>query len=972
MGGKGKSNSKTTVFIKNQTLIDALQKLDEKTLTLDIVIPLLLKLGFLAADYYGGRYESGKDIICYKKGSFNEDLITVIQVKKIKQSSSASEPKNISEIITQLSQAAENDIPLKDGTKRRPNEVVFITPTPINTRSLEMRFKEYSALRDKNLKIFGGEDLANLAEEFLGGICMSLIAGGDKIAAVTAESLDNSALLQAINSDARRKLQDFFLDLDLLLGKPYMRTLFNSEIQHYKSSITVNEESWKKIKALNLRLLKISLGFLESTPREIEKRYRDKIKTYRASIQSIELRKRNNREVKKTLAEIDNEIRKFETIHAAKQKRRKALSSSLEDIKEKKRKSGNRNTDFSKYQSEQIRIQDELDSLGICDVATEDLYIIKNIIQRTVHDLNETPNEKTLGKWREKLKQSAKEIGSSNTSSLNDLVSRILNLNEINRDYEENLKKFDSFDPEKPYSFEIEPGNLGQWLEDRKSRLKNFAKHTFERSIKAEELRDFLSLTNEVDDILRYVYEIPELFNQLLQIGRGSSLINTMRFRVPFSDIVNTGNNLLVLGDAGSGKTTCLQMHALTGLSSDRSGTKPVVFIPLGKMVAFYPPSNDKKDSIECLINAMVEYFKATRMSDIDSRGLIRTFDSGATFLFDGIDEAIRSAPRLPDVLKEFVVKFPKVQVVASSRFMGGTLTELGFLVVNLLPFDDAQQEEFIKKWLKGSEDVSVNLLHHLESNPSIKEIVRNPLLATVLCELAKSNQELPITEIQLYDDRFNLLTGRYDKFKEIVVRVRQRQDDLRVISQRIAWGLHKAGTREYSDDDFLKRIMLDLRFREDRFDNCIRELKFFSEILVPMDDPGSFGFGHLRFQEHLVAHEMLLQQWDCILPLFDDDWWTAPLFFYLCAHRDLRGFLTYFKMNVPISSSRFRRLRTLVSRLPGDIRVDSGKWLGLEDSQPSYAVFDAITDGHKDYSDDAIELQQKIEQDEMQSILRR
>ena len=711
------------------------------------------------------------------------------------------------------------------------------------------------------------------------------------------------------------------------------------------------------------------MGVLGTTTREIEKIYREKIKTYGSSILSIEQRERNNREIKKTLTEFDDKIQQFESIHRQKQKRRKDLSLSLDDINEKARKNGARNPDFSAYQSERVEIENELDTLGTCDVAAEDLHVIRNIMQRTVHDLNETPNEKTLRKWSGKLEQSEKEIGISSTSSFNDLVSKIFRLNEIKRAFEEQLKKFDTFDPQRPYSFEIEPAKLSQWLEERKLRLKNFAKHTFERSITTKELKEFLKLTNEVGEILKYVYAIPEIFNQILQIDRGSFLMNTMRFRVPFSDIVHTGNNLLVLGDAGSGKTTCLQMHALTGLSADSAHTRPVVFIPLGKMVAFYSHSDEQKDDIESLINAMVGYFKTTRMLDIDSRGLIRTFESGATFLFDGIDEAIRSAPTLPELLKNLVKKYSKVQVVASSRFMGGTFADLGFLVVNLLPFDDAQQEEFIKKWLKESDDVSINLLQHLESNPLIKEIVRNPLLATVLCELAKSRQELPITEIQLYDDRFNLLTGRYDKFKEIVVRVRQRQDDLRAISQRIAWELHKAGAREFSDVDFLKSIMLDLRFRQDRFDKCIIELKFFCEILVPMDDPGSFGFGHLRFQEHLVAHELLLQQWDCILPLFDEDWWTAPLFFYLCAHRDLRGFLTYFKESVPKSSVRFGRLCTLVNQLPGDIKVDASKWLALEDLQSSYAVFDKITDGQKDYSDDVIEQQRQIEQIEFQRL---
>lgn len=43
-------------------------------------------------------------------------------------------------------------------------------------------------------------------------------------------------------------------------------------------------------------------------------------------------------------------------------------------------------------------------------------------------------------------------------------------------------------------------------------------------------------------------------------------------------------------------------------------------------------------------------------------------------------------------------------------------------------------------------------------------EIIRNPLLATTLCVLAKNEIELPNTEITLYDERLKLLTGYYDR----------------------------------------------------------------------------------------------------------------------------------------------------------------------------------------------------------------
>ena len=60
--------------------------------------------------------------------------------------------------------------------------------------------------------------------------------------------------------------------------------------------------------------------------------------------------------------------------------------------------------------------------------------------------------------------------------------------------------------------------------------------------------------------------------------------------------------------------------------------------------------------------------------------------------------------------------------------------------------------------------------------------------------------------------------------------------------------------------------------------DLAINELIDPCNILVPMTDDGKFRFGHLRYQEHLVAKELTSNRSIDLLPLLENIWWRGAL----------------------------------------------------------------------------------------------
>lgn len=102
---------------KIDMLVNKMTSLVEEEFTKKVLMPLFMAMGY-KTDYHGGGYEGGKDLIFWKKDDFGEKELTVVQVKMTSVSAAASDKNGFPEIVTQLGQALEKQVPELDGTKR--------------------------------------------------------------------------------------------------------------------------------------------------------------------------------------------------------------------------------------------------------------------------------------------------------------------------------------------------------------------------------------------------------------------------------------------------------------------------------------------------------------------------------------------------------------------------------------------------------------------------------------------------------------------------------------------------------------------------------------------------------------------------------------------------------------------------------------------------------------------------------------
>lgn len=488
--------------------------------------------------------------------------------------------------------------------------------------------------------------------------------------------------------------------------------------------------------------------------------------------------------------------------------------------------------------------------------------------------------------WKKKVEQltenlnSLKNNFSNDNEEINELNRKIINLKkeEPKLNYTITLNGFDLFD---------KIHQKRKWIE---SKVKEFNKQ--EPSI--PKIKEFIEESKRIIDCASIFFNYPQFFSC---IGFDKSKIirndfDSTRFKLPIQHIFETGLHIAVLGEAGAGKSTSLQMYALSG---EDKINKLLICVPLANVTQNWlksDPDLTNEMRIKRFDEAIVKYLQQKGISITQQQFNLELTEKNSVLLLDGIDEAIKLNPWLPKGVAYLATKYnSKIQVIVTSRMSGSYINEIPFFAVTLLPFTEEQRNTFIEKWFaKEEKEIVLKIQTHLKKNKAISDAIRNPLLTTTLCVLAKNDIDLPNTEIKLYTDRLKLLTGYYDRVKNIDVRVSLTPQTLETIAQKIAFYLHSEAKRE-EDMETLKKqaIKLTLGAMSTKdAETAIDELIEPCNILVPMTDDGKFGFGHLRYQEHLVAKEIASNRSIVILPLIKQSWWRGPLTLFSQMNADL------------------------------------------------------------------------------------
>ncbi|NGO09105.1 NACHT domain-containing protein [Streptomyces sp. HC44] len=333
-------------------------------------------------------------------------------------------------------------------------------------------------------------------------------------------------------------------------------------------------------------------------------------------------------------------------------------------------------------------------------------------------------------------------------------------------------------------------------------------------------------------------------------------------------------NRLVLLGPAGSGKSTLVQWLALNAARrsfgpelADWNRCVPFVLRLRSFNTLDEPPRpGDFLPASGVPLDAPYGWVEDVL---VRGRGLV---------LVDGVDEVPRRLRiRTEKWLKKLIAAFPRARYVVTMRpsaVREDWLAGQGFTAHSLLPMERHDIRAFIGHWHDSARQECLSdverdrldtcergLVQAVATRRDLGRLATNPLMCALLCALNHDRRmQLPRARKELYDAALDMLLVRRDTEREItdVEGVTLSREEQTALLQRLAYWLIRNGQMEAFRADAIEMIdewlavMPQVREQGDA-------AQVFSHLLIrsgllrePV--PGSVDFVHRTFRDYLGA----------------------------------------------------------------------------------------------------------------------
>ncbi|WON77422.1 hypothetical protein [Serratia sp. UGAL515B_01] len=824
----------------NDVYLHALQSLKEDDLSQRVIKPLFESMGCYRVDFHGGAYEGGKDIIAYTKAPLG-DHISVVQTKKIGNGKATGDKNIIGNLIFQLQQCYLKEIPLHNGKSKKPDSVILATPYKVGSRLLGEIHSHLTGMKNE-VKLLDGPYLLELIKDNNPSLLNSIMGLERKILVQDTFQLQNLELMKALNMDYSIEKINCYNDLAFFMGSIDSHHLLKSNIKISSSKMSLNREGWEVLKKKYLVDLERHLGF---TPLLNE-------------IQYVEMQFET--QLKSHLEE--NNKKHYEKIIAARLEI-SLLENTLASIR----------SEFNTFKNQSDNFEDD----GV-------IRNVMNIWWPIIGDASKTQDYLNIyNDYNDVLKSysSNKKLPVGYKINFTDYLSTLASLSSQVYSYKELESQYISYPL---YEYQFNTVGIENWLRSHcdfyAEGVRKINDGRFEEN--KEYLKAFLASTQKVLIVLEILQELSVETNSIVNFTSSTIAMKDGISISPFT-LFDTGHDIAVYGGAGAGKTTTLQMYVEDIINK---GLNNVIYLPLNRLInkksVYFSVEAESAFSYKQVLSLILlsKNIDDTEESMNDLEIALRDANS-LRLVIDGLDEAYNKVPFILDSINEFKGKYPSIQLIVSSRDCVSFISKINFLGVTLLPFTTEQLYYFIRSWFAEDVEEAQGLIIDIDCG-DLKEIVKTPLLATLLCILKKRGIDTPSTEMEIFTRRLKLLCGEYDNYKTIK---RSRSDSMQLekAAMKLAYHLHSRNKRSDSIESMVTYLAYDTTFGYPE-DVC---LLLVEELINPCNilhlDPLTkhYSFGHLRFQEHLAALELKENRGRDILPLLNKDWWSGTLCLY-------------------------------------------------------------------------------------------
>lgn len=274
--------------------------------------------------------------------------------------------------------------------------------------------------------------------------------------------------------------------------------------------------------------------------------------------------------------------------------------------------------------------------------------------------------------------------------------------------------------------------------------------------------------------------------------------------RIPLLQAITepSARRLVLVGDAGSGKTTFVNYVAYSLAEALADGTPPPLpdalhgALPvrlLLRYVAHQIPENGTRGCADLLWQAL-RADAAERLGEAAADRVVlalqrRLLSDGGLVLLDGLDEVPEAARRrrcLLESIQEFVAGLPadRSRILLTARpyaYADPRWHLAGFPVLALAPFDREQVERFVDRWHlavrpalgwdRATAEARARRLSGAlfqRERAYLADLAARPLLLTLMATLHSSWGQLPDDRADLYEETVKLLLSRWQEHRRI------------------------------------------------------------------------------------------------------------------------------------------------------------------------------------------------------------
>ncbi len=361
-------------------------------------------------------------------------------------------------------------------------------------------------------------------------------------------------------------------------------------------------------------------------------------------------------------------------------------------------------------------------------------------------------------------------------------------------------------------------------------------------------------------------------------------------------------NNLVILGEPGSGKSALLRHLAASCAESESANPLLPVFMPLTKYTG-------NQENI--IADRAVAFAQVELQIHLPDRFFEDALDGGRCLVcLDALDEVPEGERQsIAGSVEDFVTSSnqnnPNNRFIVTSRLAGYDekyFDEKIFTRYVAEPMDDAGVKAFIDWRFGVGSERARNLCDVLNANPNIKALVSNPLLMTMfnMVYLGDDQEGLPLKKAEFYKKAVEKLIKDEDFGGDADDRRRPIYKYSEDILAAVAHHLHTEG-REAIGKNPLTRVVAKFLINEPDIKMGEREARLEAQAFVGLSEQRTgllvgektgrsveFRFSHSTFREYLAARHIYLKHyyddldalWEEIKDhITDDRWWEVIVF---------------------------------------------------------------------------------------------